>query len=129
MPSPLAAGLPVAPDSFPTVASSQALASVTAQSASPACAATALVGTRESARNLDLLLEIELRAMLRFGQRKMALREVLQLNPGSVVDLDRRVEEPVELLVDGRVIARGQVVVIDGNYGLRITEVGGVSGN
>ena len=48
---------------------------------------------------------------------------MLDLSPGAVVELDRRVQEPVDLLLDGRLVARGEVVVIDGNYGLRVTEV------
>ena len=73
--------------------------------------------------NLDLLLDVELDASLRFGQREMALREILELRPGSVVELDRNLQEPAELLVAGRVIARGEVVTVDGNYGLRITDI------
>ncbi|MGH9685685.1 MAG: flagellar motor switch protein FliN [Candidatus Acidiferrales bacterium] len=73
--------------------------------------------------NLDLLLDVELDASLRFGQRDMLLREILELRPGSVVELDRKVQEPAELLVSGRVIARGEVVIVDGNYGLRITDI------
>jgi flagellar motor switch protein FliN len=72
---------------------------------------------------LDLLMDVELAVTLRFGSRRLALREILDLNPGSVIELDRRVEEPVEMLLDGRVVARGEVVVMDGNYGLRVTEV------
>jgi len=73
--------------------------------------------------NLDLLMDVELGITLRFGQRRMLLREVLELGTGSVVELDRRVEEPVDLLLDGRLIARGEVVVVAGNYGLRVLEV------
>ncbi len=73
--------------------------------------------------NLDLVLDVELSVTLRFGQRSLTLREVLELTSGSVIELDRQVEEPVELLLEGKVIARGEAVVIDGNYGLRITEV------
>lgn len=73
--------------------------------------------------NLDLVLDVELNVTLRFGQRLLSLREVLDLNTGSVIELDRQVEEPVELLLEGKVIARGEAVVIDGNYGLRVTEV------
>ena len=75
------------------------------------------------AKNLDLVLNVELNVTLRFGQRLLTLREVLDLTTGSVVELDRQVEEPIELLLDGKVIARGEAVVIDGNYGLRVTEV------
>jgi flagellar motor switch protein FliN len=74
-------------------------------------------------RNLQLVMDVELIVTLRFGQRQLALREVLELTSGSVIELDRQVEEPVELLLEGKVIARGEAVVIDGNYGLRVTEV------
>jgi flagellar motor switch protein FliN/FliY len=73
--------------------------------------------------NLDLVMDVELNVTLRFGQRQLSLREVMELTSGSVVELDRQVEEPVELLLNGMVIARGEAVVIDGNYGLRVTEV------
>jgi flagellar motor switch protein FliN/FliY len=72
---------------------------------------------------LDLLMDVELAVTLRFGSRRLLLREVLDLDPGAVVDLDRQVQEPVDVLLDGRLLARGEVVVIDGNYGLRVTEV------
>lgn len=73
--------------------------------------------------NLKLVMDVELSVTLRFGQRQLTLREVLELTTGSVVELDRHVEEPVELLLEGRVIAKGEAVVIDGNYGIRVTEV------
>lgn len=73
--------------------------------------------------NLDLLMDVELAVTLRFGSRRMLLREVLDLNPGIVVELDRQVQEPVDMLLDGRVVARGEVVLLDGNYGLRVTEI------
>ena len=76
---------------------------------------------RES--NLDFLRDIELGVTLRFGKRNVLLRDILEIVPGSVVELDQQVQEPVELLVGKRVIARGEVVVVDGNYGLRVTEV------
>jgi len=74
--------------------------------------------------NLGLLLDMELEATLRFGEREMLLREILNLNSGSVVELNRRVNDPVELLVCGKVVAKGDVVVLDGNYALRVTQVG-----
>ena len=73
--------------------------------------------------NLDLLLGIDLNLTLRFGQRSMTLREILDLSSGSVIELDRRVQEPADLLLGDKLIARGEVVIVDGNYGLRITEV------
>ena len=73
--------------------------------------------------NLKLVMDVELNVSLRFGQRQLPLREVLELASGSVVELDREVDEPVELLLDGKVIARGEAVIVDGNYGLRVTEI------
>jgi flagellar motor switch protein FliN/FliY len=73
--------------------------------------------------NLDLVMNVELNVTLRFGQRHLTLREVLDLTSGSVVELDRQVDEPVELLLNGEVIAKGEAVVIDGNYGLCVSEV------
>jgi flagellar motor switch protein FliN/FliY len=72
---------------------------------------------------LDLLLDIELEATLRFGSIEMPLREVLELGPGDVLSLDRHVQEPVELVVGDRIVARGEVVLIGGNFGLHVTEV------
>ncbi len=73
--------------------------------------------------SLDLLYDIELDATLQFGAREMPLREVLELGPGDVVELNRHVSEPVDLVVGDRIIARGEVVVVSGNFALRITEV------
>jgi flagellar motor switch protein FliN len=74
---------------------------------------------RES--NLDLLMDIELEVTLRFGQREMSLGEILNLSAGSVIELEQQVQDPVELLVGGRVVAWGEVVTVEGNYGLRVT--------
>ena len=72
---------------------------------------------------LGRVIDVPLIVTLRFGQRTMRLREVLELNTGTLVELDRQVEEPVDLILDERVIARGEVVIVDGNYGLRVTEI------
>ncbi|MDT8066859.1 MAG: flagellar motor switch protein FliN [Terriglobia bacterium] len=77
----------------------------------------------QSSGNLDLLMDVQLGVRLRFGSRRMRLREILELQPGSVVELDRQVQEPVDLLVDKKLIGRGEVVVVDGRYGLRVGEV------
>ena len=93
------------------------------------CAASAGSGTtvasasRFDSANLQLVMDVELSVSLRFGQRQLPLREVLDLSSGSVIELDRMVDEPVELLLDGKVIARGEAVIVDGNYGLRVTEI------
>jgi flagellar motor switch protein FliN len=75
--------------------------------------------------NLEFLRDVELQVTLRFGKREILLREILELTAGAVVELEQRIDEPVELLVGEKVIARGEVVVVDGNYGLRVTEVVG----
>ena len=72
---------------------------------------------------LELLMDVELDVTLRFGERQMALRDILDLSAGSVVELNQYVQDPVELLVGKKVIARGEVVVVDGNYGLRVMEI------
>jgi flagellar motor switch protein FliN/FliY len=74
-------------------------------------------------RGMDLLLDIELDASLRFGSREMPLGEVLELGPGDVVQLERHVTDPVDLIVGDKIVARGEVVLVNGNFGLRITEV------
>lgn len=65
-------------------------------------------------------MDVELDVTLRFGQREMLLGDVLNLAPGSVVELDQQVQDPVQLLVADKVVAWGEVVVVDGNYGLRV---------
>ena len=74
-------------------------------------------------RNIDLLLEVELQVALRFGKAEMPLGSILELSAGAVVELDQKILEPVELLVGSKVVAQGEVVVMDGHYALRITEV------
>ena len=71
----------------------------------------------------DLLLDVELEASLRFGCREMPLGEILELGPGDVVELDRHVSDPVDLIVGDKIVARGDVVLVNGNFGLRVTEV------
>jgi flagellar motor switch protein FliN len=72
---------------------------------------------------LELLLDVELETSLRFGAREMALSEILDLGPGDVVELDRHVADPVDLIVGDKIVARGEVVLVNGNFGLRVTEV------
>ena len=74
-------------------------------------------------RNIELLLDVELQVALRFGKCDMQLGNILELSAGAVVELDQKILEPVELLVGGKVVAQGEVVVMDGHYALRVTEV------
>ena len=72
---------------------------------------------------VELMLDVELEATLRFGCREMPLGEILELGPGDVVQLDRHVSDPVDLIVGDKIVARGEVVLVNGNFGLRVTEV------
>ncbi|HUO31249.1 MAG TPA: flagellar motor switch protein FliN [Bryobacteraceae bacterium] len=74
---------------------------------------------------LDILLDIELPVTLRFGRRQMSLDEILRLDTGSMVEFDRNVEDPVEVLVNDKVVARGEAVTVHGHYGVRILEIAG----
>ena len=74
-------------------------------------------------QELGVLHDLELEATMQFGSRELALRDVLQLGPNDLIELNRHVSEPVDLVVGDRIIARGEVVVISGNFALRITEV------
>lgn len=74
-------------------------------------------------RNLDVVLDIELPITVRFGETQMTLESLARLGPGSMIDLSRAPDDPVDLLVNGRLVARGQVVVVSGCYGVRVNEV------
>ncbi len=72
---------------------------------------------------MNLLLDVELEVSLRFGCKELLLGEILDLGPGDVVQLDRNVADPVDLIVGDKIVARGEVVLVNGNFGLRVTEV------
>ncbi|MBM6401450.1 flagellar motor switch protein FliN [Phycicoccus sonneratiae] len=74
-------------------------------------------------RRLQLLREVELGISVELGRSRMTVREVLGLAPGAVVELDRPAGSPVDVLVNGTLMARGEVVVVDDEYAVRITEV------
>lgn len=76
--------------------------------------------------DLGRLTDVSVELAVEVGRTRMSLGETMALGPGSVVTLDRLADKPVDLLVNGRPIARGEVVVIDEQFGLRITEVVGV---
>ena len=78
---------------------------------------------RESPGNFDLLAEVELTLTVELGRRKLALSEVLQLTPGSVIELEKLVGEPLEIYANGRLIAEGEAVVVDEQFGVRITNL------
>jgi flagellar motor switch protein FliN/FliY len=111
--------LRLSPELLASVSSTRAAAPAPALPAKSEASSAAV--THEP--NFDLLLGVNLSLTLRFGQRILPLREILDLTSGSVIELDREVEEPADLLLGDKLIARGEVVIVDGNYGIRITEV------
>jgi flagellar motor switch protein FliN/FliY len=76
-----------------------------------------------NSRTIGLLLDVDLPVSISFGKTRLPMKEVLKLTTGSIVELDRDVNDPVEVLVNQRLIARGEVVVVEGNYGVRIQEI------
>ncbi|HEY7387200.1 MAG TPA: flagellar motor switch protein FliN [Bryobacteraceae bacterium] len=76
-----------------------------------------------ASRTLDLLMDVELPVSISFGKTELPLKDVLKLTTGSIVELNRGISEPVELLVNHCLVARGEVVVMDGNYALRIQQI------
>jgi len=75
------------------------------------------------ARDLRLLADVQVELAVEIGRVKLPLRELLSLSPGAVLELDRAADAPVDVLVNGCLVARGEVVVIDGEFGVRITAV------
>lgn len=79
--------------------------------------------TLETPTNLNLVLDVPVSLTIELGSCQMPMKEVLQLNVGSVVQLDKAADSPVELSINGKLIARGEVVVIEDRFGVKITEV------
>ncbi len=73
--------------------------------------------------NIELLMDVDLPVSIELGRTKMPIADILSLGPGSVVELNKLAGEPVDLLVNHKVVARGEVVVVDENFGLRITQL------
>lgn len=72
---------------------------------------------------LSLILDVPMEVTVELGRARKLVREILSMTPGSVVELDRHAGEPVDILVNGKLLARGEVVVIDENFGVRISEI------
>jgi flagellar motor switch protein FliN/FliY len=97
-----------------------------AGTAAAAAAAGAAAGfTPMRSGGLDLLHDVEMEVTAELGRTRMSVRELLSLTPGAVIELDRAAGGPADLLVNGRLIARGEVVIVDENFGIRITEIVG----
>ena len=73
--------------------------------------------------DLNVILDVDVTLELEVGRTNLSVRELLQLNQGSVVELDRLAGEPLDVLVNGTLVAHGDVVVVNDNYGIRLTDV------
>ncbi len=74
-------------------------------------------------QNLDLLLDVQIPVTVEVGRARLTLDDILDLGPGSIVSLDKKAAEPLDLRVNGKLVARGEVVMVDDCYGLRITQI------
>jgi flagellar motor switch protein FliN/FliY len=73
--------------------------------------------------NIDMLLDISLDVNIELGRAQMSIRKILELGPGAIVEIDRKASEPVDLLINDKIIARGEVVVVDEYFGIRIVSL------
>ncbi len=78
---------------------------------------------RDDDHNMDMILDIPVTIAMEIGRTKISIRNLLQLNQGSVVELDRLAGEPMDVLVNGTLVAHGEVVVVNEKFGIRLTDV------
>ena len=76
--------------------------------------------------NMAMLMDVDLPVSIRFGETEMLLEDAVKLGVGSIIELDSAIDQPVDLIVNGKSVARGEVVTVDGFYGVRITEISNV---
>ena len=91
--------------------------------AADAAASAAMPAADNAAGRIGVILGIDLPVVVRFGRTEMPIRALAKLGPGSVIELGRSPGDPVEMLVSDRIVARGEVVIVGGNYGIRIVDV------
>ena len=77
----------------------------------------------ESSRRLDMLLDVPLEVNVELGRTRMTIQDLLTLGPGSVIELDKVAGEALDILVNGRLVARGEAVVVNDKFGIRITDI------
>jgi flagellar motor switch protein FliN/FliY len=78
----------------------------------------------EEMNNIALIMDVKLPVKVRIGKKRMLLKDVLNMDIGSVIELNQLANDPLEILVDNNVIAQGEVVIVDGNFGVQITTIG-----
>lgn len=80
--------------------------------------------TQDELKNMDLLMDVRLPVRVRIGTKTLLLKDVLNMDIGSVIELDQLANEPLDVLVGDKIIAKGEVVIVDGNFGVQIVEIG-----
>ncbi len=79
--------------------------------------------TEGQARRLDLLLDVPLDVSVELGRCRMSIHDLLSLSPGSVIELDKVAGEPLDILINGRLVARGEAIVVNDKFGVRLTDI------
>ena len=116
-------GTVLVPEPMPVGATAGAASAFPAVDFGSAAAPAAATGAPPRRRGIELLHGVDMEVTVEIGRTRMTVREILDLSPGAVLELDRAAGSPADLLVNGRLIARGEVVVIDEDFGLRVTEI------
>lgn len=96
---------------------------ITAQQPQAATQATAAASNKEKDIKLDLLFDLSLQVSIELGRTKMLIKDILELQRGSIIELEKLASEPVDILVNGKKVAEGEVVVIEKHFGIRITSL------
>jgi len=91
---------------------------------SDACGDTSLHLSEDEMKNIALIMDVKLPVRVRIGKKRMLLKDVLNMDIGSVIELNQLANDPLEILVDNHIIAQGEVVIVDGNFGIQITSIG-----
>ena len=114
-----------APQAAVPAAAPPAAAPAGAPAAAPAAAPVAHAAAPQMALsgNVDLLMDIELPVIIRIGKTELLLQDILKLTPGAIIELNKAMDDPIDMLVNNKLVARGEVVVVDGNFAFRITEI------
>ena len=99
-------------------------AEASAQPSAPSSSGEGITVDHGEMKNIGLILDVKLPLRVRIGSKKMLLKDVLSMDIGSVIELDQLANDPLEILVDDKVIAYGEVVIVDGNFGVQITHIG-----
>ncbi len=109
---------------FGAPASAASDTSASSASSSGDCASEEVHLSNEEMNNIALIMDVKLPVRVRIGKKRMLLKDVLNMDIGSVIELNQLANDPLEILVDNHVIAQGEVVIVDGNFGVQITSIG-----